>query len=42
MPGSVEPNDDLWLVFTAIECASSALRQLMPSSNNVEMMLVQQ
>jgi hypothetical protein len=26
MPGFVIPNDDLQLVFTAIECASNALR----------------
>jgi hypothetical protein len=41
MPGSVVPNDDLWLVFTAIECASSTSRLRMPSSNNVETMFVQ-
>jgi hypothetical protein len=41
MPGSVVPNDDLYLVFTAIECASNSLRLQMPSSNNVETMFVQ-
>jgi hypothetical protein len=41
MPGFVIPNDDLELVFTAIECASSTLRLRMPSSNNVETMFVQ-
>jgi hypothetical protein len=39
MPGFVIPND-IWLVFTAIECASM-LRLRMPSSNNVETMFVQ-
>jgi hypothetical protein len=41
MPGYVIPNDDLQLVFTAIECASSTLRLRMPSSNNIETMFVQ-
>jgi hypothetical protein len=31
----------IYLVFTAIECASSALRLQMPSRNNVETMFVQ-
>jgi hypothetical protein len=41
MPGFVIPDDDLWLVFTVILCASSTLRLRMPSSNNVETMFVQ-
>jgi hypothetical protein len=39
-PGLYYPYN-LWLVFTAIECASRTLRLQMPSRNNVETMFVQ-